>query len=101
MAQPAPGVGAPPPAARRRRGGCLGCLIPLLVIVAILGGLWYFLIASASAAVSLPAELLVLNPQTTLVHGGSAQPTKSGALVRAGDQVRNDANGRSLVQFED
>ncbi|HVC99893.1 MAG TPA: FecR family protein [Candidatus Dormibacteraeota bacterium] len=100
MAQPTPGLGAPPPA-KRRRGGCLGCLIPLLVIILLLGGAFYFLVVQAAAAVSVPAQLVVLNPNTTLTHSGSAQPGKSGALVNAGDSIRNDANGRSLIQFQD
>jgi hypothetical protein len=102
MAQPTPGIGAPPPA-KRRRGGCLGCgcLVPLLVIVVLLGAGFYFFVLQANAAVSVPAQLLVLNPNTTLTHSGSAQPGKSGDLVNAGDSVRNDATGRSLIQFQD
>jgi len=100
MAVPTPGVGAPPPT-KRRRGGCLGCLIPIVLIVLIIAGLFYFLVASAAAAVSVPAQLVVVNPATTLTHGGSAQPGVSGSLVRAGDQVETNANGRSLIQFQD
>jgi len=100
MAQPIPGAGAPPPP-KRRRGGCLGCLIPLLLIVLVGVGLFYFLVIQAAAAVSVPAQLLVLNPNTTLTHSGNAQPAKSGALVNSGDVVRNDATGRSLIQFQD
>jgi hypothetical protein len=101
MAQPTPGAGAPAPPAKRRRGGCLGCLIPIVVIILLIAAAFYFLVVQASAAVSVPAQLLVLNPATTLTHSGSAQPATSGALVRAGDSVRNDANGRSMVQFQD
>lgn len=103
MAQPTPGIGAPPPPAKKGRGGCLGCgcLIPLLVIVVLLGAGFYFFVLQASAAVSVPAQLVVLNPNTTLTHSGSAQPGKSGALVKAGDSVRNDPSGRSLIQFQD
>ena len=101
MAQPAPGIGTPPAPVRRRRGGCLGCLIPLLVIVALLAAGFYFLVVQAAAAVSVPAQLVVLNPATSLTHGGSKQPAKTGALVHAGDSILNDASGRSLVQFQD
>jgi hypothetical protein len=103
MAVPTPGLGAPPPAKRKRGcfGGCLGCMIPVVVIVLIIGGLFYFLVAQAAAAVSVPAQLVVVNPATTLTHGGSAQPGVSGNLVHGGDKVETDANGRSLIQFQD
>ena len=100
MAQPTPGLGVPPPP-KRRRGGCCGCLVPLLLIVLLAVGGFYILVVNASAEVSVPAQLVVLNPATTLTHGGSAQPAASGALVRAGDGVRTDATGRSLIQFQD
>ncbi len=100
MAVPTPGVGAPPPA-KRRRGGCLGCLIPIVLIVLVVAGLFYFLVAQAAAAVSVPAQLVVVNPATTLTHSGSAQPGVSGTLVHGGDQVATNANGRSLIQFQD
>jgi hypothetical protein len=100
MAQVTPGLGVPPPA-KRRRGGCCGCLIPLLLIVLLAVGAFYFLVINASAEVSVPAQLIVLNPATTITHGGSAQPAASGALVRAGDGVRTDVTGRSLIQFQD
>jgi hypothetical protein len=100
MAVPTPGLGAPPPV-KRRRSGCLGCLIPVVVIALIIAGLFYFLVAQAAAAVSVPAQLVVVNPATTLTHSGSAQPGVSGNLVHAGDQVQTNANGRSLIQFQD
>jgi len=100
MAVPTPGLGAPPPV-KRRRSGCLGCLIPVVLIVLIIAGLFYFLVAQAAAAVSVPAQLVVVNPATTLTHSGSAQPGVSGNLVHAGDQVQTNANGRSLIQFQD
>ena len=71
------------------------------MIVLVIAGAFYFLVAQASAAVSVPAQLVVLNPATTLTHSGSAQPATTGALVHAGDAVRNDASGRSLIQFQD
>src|ERR1700737_3047550 len=100
MAAPAPGLGTPPPT-KRRRSGCLGCLIPIVVIVLILAGLFYLLVAQAAAAVSVPAQLIVVSPATTLTHGGTNQPGVSGALVHAGDQVATNAGGRSLIQFQD
>jgi hypothetical protein len=103
MAVPTPGLGAPPPAKPKRGcfGGCLGCLIPIVIIVLIIGGLFYFLVAQAAAAVSVPAQLVVVNPATTLTHGGSAQTGASGNLVRAGDRLETNTNGRSLIQFQD
>jgi hypothetical protein len=103
MAVPTPGLGAPPPAKRRRGcfGGCLGCMIPIVLIVLIIGGLFYFLVAQAAAAVSVPAQLVVVSPATTLTHGGNAQPGVSGNLVHGGDKVATNANGRSLIQFQD
>ena len=101
MAQPTPGVGAPPPPTKRRSGGCLGCLIPIVVILLLIGGAFHFLVVQAAAAVSVPAQLLVLNPNTALTHSGATAAAKSGALVHAGDSVRNDASGRSLIQFQD
>ena len=100
MAQATPGPGVPP-TGKRRRGGCLGCFIPLLLIVALVVGGFYFLVVNAAAEVSVPAQLVVLNPATSLTHAGSAQPATSGALVFAGDDVRTDATGRSLIQFQD
>jgi hypothetical protein len=100
MAVPTPGLGAPPPA-KRRRGGCLGCLVPIVLIVLVIAGLFYFLVAQAAAAVSVPAQLVVLSSATTLTHGGSAQPGVSGNLVHGGDQVATNASGRSLIQFQD
>ena len=107
MAQVPPPIappGVPPPTRPKRRGclGCgLGCLIPVVLIVLLLVGGFYFLVVQAAASVSVPAQLVVLNPATTLVHGGSAQPATSGAQVHENDQVRTDANGRSLIQFQD
>jgi hypothetical protein len=100
MAVPTPGLGAPPPA-KRRRGGCLGCLIPIVLIVLVVAGLFYFLVAQAAAAVSVPAQLVVVSPAATLTHGGSAQPAISGSLVHGGDQIQTNAGGRSLIQFQD
>jgi hypothetical protein len=97
---PTPGIGAPPPA-KRKRSGCLGCMIPIVVIVLLIAGLFYLLVAQAAAAVSVPAQLVVVSPTTTLTHSGSSQPGVSGALVHAGDLVATNANGRSLVQFQD
>jgi len=104
MAVPTPGLGAPPPVKRNRGcfAGCLGCLIPMVLIVLIIGGLFYFLVAQAAAAVSVPAQLVVVNPATTLTpHGSSARPGASGNLVHGGDQVETSASGRSLIQFQD
>lgn len=100
MAVPTPGLGAPPPA-KRKRSGCLGCLIPIVLIVLIIGGLFYFLVAQAAAAVSVPAQLVVVNPATTLTHAGNALAAASGNLVHPGDQVQTSASGRSLIQFQD
>ena len=103
MAVPTPGLGAPPPAKPKRGcfGGCLGCLIPIVVIVLIIGGLFYFLVAQAAAAVSVPAQLVVVNPATTLTHGGSTQTAASGNLVHGGDKLETNTSGRSLIQFQD
>src|SRR5205807_896957 len=104
MAQVPPPIsppGAPPPPRRKRRGclGCgLGCLIPVVLVVLLVVGGFYFLVVQASASVSVPAQLVVLNPATTLVHGGSAQPATSGAQVHENDQVRTDANGGFLLK---
>lgn len=100
MAVPSPGLGVPPPSKRKRRG-CLGCLIPIVVIVLILAGLFYFLVAQAAAAVSVPAQLIVVSPATTLTRGGTNQAGISGALVHPGDQVATSVAGRSLIQFQD
>ncbi len=103
MAVPTPGLGAPPPAKPKRGcfGGCLGCLIPIVVIALIIGGLFYFLVAQAAAAVSVPAQLVVVNAATTLTHGGSTQTAASGNLVHGGDKLETNGSGRSLVQSQD
>ena len=92
---------APPVQVKRKRGGCLGCFIPLLVIVALIGGGLYFMTAAANAAVPVPAQLLVVTPAASLVHGGTATAAKSGTLIREGDGVKTDAAGRAVVQFSD
>lgn len=92
---------ASPPQAKRKRGGCLGCFIPLLVIVALIGGGLFLLTSAANAAVPVPAELVVVAPAASLVHGGTATAAKSGTLIHEGDGVRTDAKGRAVVQFSD
>jgi hypothetical protein len=69
-------------------------------VLLVVGG-FYFLVVQAAASVSVPAQLIVLTQATTVVHSGSAQPATSGAQVHENDQVRTDANGRSLIQFQD
>ena len=92
---------APPPQVKRKRGGCLGCFIPLIVIVALLAGGLFLLTSAANAAVPVPAQLLVVTPAASLVHGGAATAAKSGTLIHEGDGVRTDARGRAVVQFSD
>ena len=92
---------APPPQVKRKRGGCLGCFIPLLVIVALIGGGLFLLTSAANAAVPVPAQLLVVTPAASLVHDRAATAAKSGTLVHEGDGVRTDAKGRAVVQFSD
>ena len=75
-------------------------MIPIVVIVLIIAGLFYFLVAQA-AAVSVPAQLVVLAPATSLTHNSSRQPATTGALVHSGDGVETDTAGRSLIQFQD
>lgn len=102
---PAPAAAAAPAAKPKRRGGCLGCLtgclLPILVIIAVIGAGFYFLVGRASATVSVPAQLDVIHASTTLTHNGTAAAAHSGFIVHENDTVSNDADGRSLIQFED
>lgn len=105
MPPAAPGAAAARAAKPKGRRGCLGCLtgclLPILVIVALIGGGFYFLVGRASATVSVPAQLEVIHANTTLTHNGTAAAAHSGFIVHENDTVANDADGRSLIQFED
>jgi FecR-like protein len=93
---------APPKA---RRSGCLGCsfgcggclLVLVLVAVLIGGGGWYFLVAQASAGITAPASLVVINQPIT-VDGNPGTPGQS---LNAGNSVSTGEGGHGAIDFPD
>jgi len=93
---------AAPPAAPRRSGcfgcGCGGCLVVVLLVVLLFfgGGYWFFVI-QASAAVTAPATLVLINQPVT-VNGNPGTPGQS---LYANDDVATQASGHADIQFPD
>ena len=93
---------APPKA---RRSGCFGCslgcggclLVLVLIAVLIGGGGWYFLVAQASAGITAPASLVVINQPIT-VDGNPGTPGQS---LNAGNSVSTGEGGHGAIDFPD
>jgi hypothetical protein len=106
-AQTAPAAAPPPPAKKSGCAGCsvscLGCLgVIALVIVLLLGGGYFFLVAQAQAGVASPASLLVASTPVDVGHNDSGyQPATSGESLDAGSSVRTGHTGHATVQFPD
>ncbi|HYM66571.1 MAG TPA: FecR family protein [Patescibacteria group bacterium] len=95
---------ATPPTTPRRSGcfgrgcGCGGCLLTLLLIVVLaVGGSYWFFIVQASAAVSAPATLVVINQPVTV----NGNPSIPGQALNAGDTVQTGTTGHASIQFPD
>ncbi len=96
----------PTPSTSRRSGcggrgcgfGCGGCLLAIvLATVLTVGGGWWFFVVQASAAVSAPATLIVIN-QPLSVDGHPGIP---GEALNAGDSVTAGAGGHGAIEFPD
>ena len=100
---PAPQQAAPPPATNRSGGrgcgfGCGGCLLAVLLAVAlVIGGGVYFFVAAASAPVSAPATLVLINQSVTV----NDRPGVPGEPLNANDNVKTDGKGHANIQFPD
>src|SRR5579864_1198598 len=78
--------------------GCGGCLIVLVLIALLIGGAgWYFFVVQASAAISAPASLVVINQPIT-VDGNPGTPGQS---LDAGNTVSTGAGGHGAIDFPD
>lgn len=95
-----------PPTTPRRSGcggrgcgfGCGGCLaVILLAVLLAVGGGWWFFVVQASAAVTAPANLIVIN-QPISVNGNPGIPGES---LNAGDNVAAGEGGHGAIQFPD
>src|SRR5579859_2201400 len=106
-AQPAPAAAPPPPAKKSGCAGCsiscLGCVgVIALVIILLIGGGYFFLVAQAQAGVASPASLLVASTPVDVGHNDSGyQPATSGESLDAGSSVRTGNTGHATVQFPD
>jgi hypothetical protein len=78
--------------------GCGGCLL-FLVLIALLigGGGWYFFVVQASAAITAPASLVVINQPIT-VDGSPGTPGQS---LNAGNTVSTLTGGHGAIDFPD
>lgn len=102
-AQTASQPAAPPPKARR--SGCFGCsfgcggclLVVILIALLIGGGAWYFFVVQASAAITAPASLVVINQPIT-VDGNPGTPGES---LNAGNTVSTGTGGHGAIDFPD
>ena len=78
--------------------GCGGCLLVLVLIVLLIGGGgWYFFVVQASAAISAPASLVIINQPIT-VDGNPGTPGES---LNAGNTVSTGAGGHGAIDFPD
>lgn len=78
--------------------GCGGCLLVLVLIALLIGGAgWYFFVVQASAAISAPASLVIINQPIT-VDGNPGTPGQS---LNAGDTVSTGAGGHGAIDFPD
>lgn len=102
-APPATQAAVPPPAQSRRgcRGcgfGCGGCLVAIVLVLALLvgGGYWFFVV-QASAAVNASATLVVFTQPVTV----DKNPAISGQSLNPGNLVETQTTGRAGIQFPD
>ena len=97
----------PPPA---KKGGCMGCSmgclgclgVIALVLLLMVGGGYFFLVAQAQAGVPSPAALLVASTPVDVGHNDSGyRPATSGQSLDAGSSVRTGPAGHATIQFPD
>ena len=107
-APPAPVVpqqAVPPPPTRTsgcfgRGCGCslLGCLLVVILVVLLAGGGgWWFFVVQASAAVTAPANLVVINQPITV----NENPGIPGQQLNANDAVKTGTTGHGAIDFPD
>jgi hypothetical protein len=78
--------------------GCGGCLLALILIALLIGGgAWYFFVVQASAAITAPASLVVINQPIT-VDGNPGTPGES---LNAGNTVSTGTGGHGAIDFPD
>lgn len=105
---PAPQVPEPPtqptsaPPRAKRSGcfgcGCGGCLLVLVLIALLIGGTGYFVfVVQASAAVTAPASLVVINQPITV----DGNPGLAGQPLNAGNSVSTGDGGHGAIDFPD
>lgn len=105
--QPPPPLTTQPAAAppKPKRSGCLGCsfgcggclLVVVLIFLLVAGGGYYFFVVQASAAITAPASLVVIN-QPISVNGNPGTPGES---LNAGDSVSTGTAGHGSIDFPD
>ena len=107
---PLPQAAAGAPAPAKKSSGCLGCsmgcggcLLVIVLVVALLAGSGYFfLVAQAQAGVASPAALLVFSTPVDVGHNDSGyRPATSGQSLDAGSSVRTGDTGKATIQFPD
>jgi hypothetical protein len=97
----------PPPAKSSGRGccglGCGGCLVAILLVVALIGGTgYYFFVVQAQAGVPAPAALIVFNDKVQVGKNDSGYSDATpGQSLSAGSSVSTDKTGRAAIQFPD
>jgi FecR protein len=97
----------PPPAKSSGRGccglGCGGCLVAILLVVALIGGTgYYFFVVQAQAGVPAPAALVVFTNKVQVGRNDSGySDATSGQSLSAGSSVSTDKTGRAAIQFPD
>lgn len=107
---PAPGYApaAPVAPAKKKRGcfgcGCGGCLLAILLIVALVAaGIYFFAILPASAGSDTPATLsvFVANTQVSKSQNGGYSGGTTGQSLPPGTWVKTDQAGRAGINFPD
>jgi hypothetical protein len=86
---------------KRRRGGLRWLIVFVVLILVIAGGVVWLNIA-AQAQVNASGTLTVYQPVTSTSRNGSDySPSRTGAVVQAGDSVQTDVKGRASITLPD
>jgi len=95
------------PVATPKKGGCFGrgcglscggCLVVLVLVVLLtVGGGWWFFVIQASAAVTAPATLVVINQPITV----DGKPATPGESLDAGKTVATGPAAHGAISFPD
>src|SRR5215472_7269710 len=76
--------------------GCGGCLLVVVLVVLLVGGAgWWFFVVQASAGVSAPASLVVINQPVTV----DGNPGIAGQSLSAGSTVSTGTGGHGVIVF--